>query len=388
VIERAPSPDFYGIEALLTPDEIAVRDRVRAFAETHLRPGAADAWEAGEFRHHLVPLLGHLGIVGGMVGEHGCPSLSSVAYGLATQELSRVDSSFATFFGVHSGLVMGAIGFCGSEEQKAAFLPKMARCESVGSFALTEPEHGSDAAHLTTSARLDGDEYVLNGRKKWIGNADFCDVAIVWARAEDGLAGFLVETPNPGFKATRMTGKMAKRSSTQAEIVLEECRVPVSARMPRGGFRTIAEILSRTRHNVAWAGLGEAIGCYEIALAYAQQRVQFGKPIGSYQLVQQKLVHMLGEITKAQLLTLQLGRLKDQGLATPGMTALAKSNNASVARMVAATSREILGGNGILQDFEVMRHMCDIEAVFTYEGTNDINTLVVGREITGLSAFV
>ena len=388
MIDRAPTPDFYLMESLLSSEESAVRDRVRVFAETHVRPGAAEAWEAGEFRRDLVPLLGRIGIAGGMVGEHGCPSLNSVAYGLATMELARVDSSFATFFGVHSGLVIGSIGLCGNEEQKARLLPRLARCELVGSFALTEPDHGSDAAHLATTARLEGDEYVLNGAKRWIGNADFCDVAIVWARAEDGLAGFLVECPNPGFKATRMSGKLSKRSSTQAEIALVDCRVRASARMPLGGFRTIADILSRTRHNVAWAALGEAVACYEIALAYSTRREQFGKPIGGFQLVQAKLVQMVGEITKAQLLSLQLGRLKDQGLATSGMTALAKSNNASMARFVAATAREILGGNGILQDYEVMRHMCDLEAVFTYEGTNDINTLVVGREITGISAFV
>ncbi len=388
MVERAPSPDFYMMDSLLTPEEIAIRERVRAYAEEHVRPGAAAAWEDARFQQELLPSLGQLGIVGGSVGTHGCPSLPSVAYGLVTAELARVDSSFATFFGVHSGLVMGSIGQCGSEEQKEQWLPSLARCEKVGSFALTEPDHGSDAAHLSTSARREGDHYVLNGAKRWIGNANVCDLAIVWARAEDGIAGFLVECPNPGFIATRMDGKLSKRASYQAAITLTECRVPASARMPIGGFRTIADILSKTRHNVAWAALGEAIACYEIALAYATRREQFGKPIGSYQLVQEKLVKMVGEITKAQLLSLQLGRLKDQGLATPGMTALAKANNATMARFVAATSREILGGNGILNENEIMRHMCDLESVYTYEGTNDINTLVVGREITGLSAFI
>ena len=388
MVDRAPSPDFYLMDSLLTPDEIAIRNRVRAYAEEHVRPGAAAAWEEARFQQELLPSLGELGVVGGSVGTHGCPSLQSVAYGLVTAELARVDSSFATFFGVHSGLVMGTIGQCGSEEQKQQWLPSLARCQQIGSFALTEPDHGSDAAHLSTSARRDGDHYVLNGAKRWIGNANVCDLAIVWARADDGIAGFLVECPNPGFVATRMDGKLSKRAAYQAAITLTECRVPISARMPIGGFRTIADILSKTRHNVAWSALGEAIACYEIALAYAVRREQFGKPIGSYQLVQEKLVKMIGEITKAQLLSLQLGRLKDQGLATPGMTALAKANNATMARLVAATAREILGGNGILNENEIMRHLCDLESVYTYEGTHDINTLVVGREITGFSAFV
>ncbi len=380
--------DFYLSESLLTEEERTVRERVRAFGEAHVRPVAAEAWERAEFQAHLVPLLAELGVVGGSVQGYGCPSLSSVAYGLATQELARADSSFATFFGVHSGLAMGAIAACGSEEQKQRWLPRMARCEVIGAFALTEPEHGSDAAHLTTRAARDGDEYVLDGAKRWIGNGTICDLAVVWARAEDGIAGFLVECPNPGFRAAVMEGKLSKRGVWQADIRLDGCRVPAANRMPVGGFRAVADILSKTRHNVAWAALGEAIACYEVALAYAKQREQFGKPIAAFQLVQAKLVRMLGEITKAQLLSIQLGRLKDQGLATPGMTALAKLNNAAMAREVAATAREMLGGNGILQDYEVMRHLCDLESVFTYEGTNEINTLVVGREITGLAAFL
>jgi len=388
VNQRSATPDFYLADTLLTDDEIAVRERVRTFAETHLRPGAAEAWDAAEFRHELVPHLAEIGIVGGSVGEYGCPVLSSVAYGLATSELSRVDSSFSTFFGVHSSLAMLSIHLCGNENQKRHWLPLLARCEKIACFALTEPDHGSDASHLTTEARLSGDEYVLSGAKRWIGNATICDVAIVWARAEDGIAGFLVEQPNSGFHATKIEGKLSKRSVWQADILLDECRVPATARMPVGGFRSIAEILSGTRHSVAWAALGEAFACYEIALGYATSREQFGKPIAAFQLVQSKLVGMLAEITKAQLLSIQLARLKDQGMATLGMTALAKANNTITARAAAATAREILGGNGILHDYEVMRHMCDIEAIYTYEGTNDINTLVVGREITGLNAFV
>jgi glutaryl-CoA dehydrogenase len=382
------STDFYLAETLLTAAERSVRDRVRAFAEAELRPVARDAWERGEFPMGLVPKLAGLGIAGGVIAGYGCPGLSSVATGLAMQELARVDSSFATFYTAHSGLAMGTIAACGSAEQKARWLPELARCEAIGSFALTEPEHGSDASHLATTARRDGEDYVLDGAKRWIGNATFCKVAVVWARVEDGIAAFLVECPNPGFRATPMTGKLAQRAVPQADIRLEGCRVPAANRLPVTGFRGAADVLARGRGNVAWGALGGAIACYEIALDYARRREQFGKPIASFQLVQAKLVRMLGEITKAQLLLVQLGRLTDCGKMTPGMAALAKATTTETAREVAKTAREILGGNGILQDNEVMRHMSDLEALFTYEGTFDVNALLVGREITGLSAFV
>jgi glutaryl-CoA dehydrogenase len=386
-VSSLPIVDFLLTDALLSAEERAVRDRVRAFAEAELRPAAQAAWEAAEFPAQLVPALAALEIVGSSPVRYGGTAVSSVAFGLAMQELSRVDSSFATFFTVQAGLVMTAIAMCGSDEQKSRWLPRLARCEAIGAFALTEPDHGSDASHLTTRADRDGDGYLLNGAKRWIGNATFGDVAVVWARAEDGIAGFLVELPHPGFLAGPIGGKMAQRAVAQADIRLADCRVPAANRLHRGGFRAVAEVLSATRYNVAWHALGEAIACYEIALAYALRREQFGKPVAAFQLTQAKLVRMLGEISKAQLLLIQIGRLLDQGQATPGMTAYAKLSCAAMAREVAATAREILGGNGILQDFEVMRHVCDLEAVFTYEGTHDINTLVVGREITGLSAF-
>jgi glutaryl-CoA dehydrogenase len=381
------STDFYLTERLLTEEERAVRDRVRGFAEEQLRPLAREAWERAEFPVGLIPKLAELGIAGGLVKGYDCPALGSVGFGLALQELARVDSSFATFFTVHGGLVMTTLAACGSEEQKERWLPALARCEAIGAFALTEPDHGSDASHLTTTARHDGEDYVLDGAKRWIGNATLCDVAIVWARAEDGVAGFLVECPNPGFQATAMAGKMSQRAVPQAEIRLEGCRVPASNRLPVAGFRGAADVLARGRANVAWAALGEAIACYEIALDYARRREQFGKPIAAFQLIQTKLVRMLGEITKSQLLLVQLGRLADCGAMTPGMAAMAKASVTAMAREVAATAREILGGNGILQDYDVMRHLCDLEALFTYEGTHDVNTLLVGREITGLSAF-
>jgi glutaryl-CoA dehydrogenase len=381
------STDFYLSESLLTDEERAVRDRVRAFAEEQLRPVARDAWERGEFPMALIPKLADLGIAGGIIKGYGCPGLGSVGVGLALQELARVDSSFSTFFTAHSGLVMATIAACGSEEQKERWLPPLARLEAIGAFALTEPDHGSDASHVATTARREGDEYVLDGDKRWIGNATFCDLAVVWAQAEDGVTAFLVECPHPGFEASPITGKITQRSVPQADIRLDGCRIPAANRLPATGFRGAAEVLGRGRGNVAWAALGEAIACYEVALAYAKKREQFGKPIAAFQLVQAKLVRMLGEITKSQLLLIQLGRLADGGQITPGMAALAKATTTEMAREVAATAREILGGNGILHDYDVMRHMCDLEALFTYEGTHEVNTLIVGREIIGLSAF-
>jgi len=379
--------DFYLTDSLLADEERAVRDRVRQFAEDYLRPVARSAWEGAEFQVQLLPALAAVGIVGGMVDGHGCPALTPVAFGLAMQELARVDSSFATFFGIDGGLVMATIASCGSDEQKRRLLPRLLSCEAIGAFALTEPGFGSDASHLATRARLDDDGYVLDGAKRWIGMGSICDVAIVWARADDGIAGFLVERATPGYSAATIEGKLSQRSIWQADIRLDGCRVPVGNRLPVGSFRAVADLLHRTRHNIAWHALGEAIACYEIARDYSLHREQFGRPIAGFQLVQAKLVQMLGEIAKTQLLVIQLGRLLERGEATPGMTAYAKLSAASTAREVAATAQEILGGNGILQDFEVMRHLCDVEGVYTYEGTNEINTLVVGREITGIRAF-
>ena len=385
--ELAPPVDFFLTESLLTGDERTVRDRMRTFAEEELRPAAGPAWEAAAFPAELIPKLAALDVLGGTVRNHGCPGMSSVAYGLALQELSRVDSSLATFFTVQTGLTVAAIASCGSEEQQGRWLPRLARGEAIGAFALTEPDHGSDASHLATRATRDGDDYVLDGIKRWIGNATICDVAVVWARAAEGIAGFLVEPPLPGYVATTIQGKLAQRSAIQAEIHLTGCQVPAENRMPRGGFGAVAAVLAASRYGVAWHALGEAIACYDIAREHALRRQQFGKPLAAFQLVQAKLVRMIGEISKAQLLLIQLGRLLDRGEATPGMTAYAKLSCTAMAREAAAAARELLGGDGILLDREVMRHLCDIEAIFTYEGTYDINTLVVGREITGLAAF-
>jgi glutaryl-CoA dehydrogenase len=379
--------ELYQLDELLGDEEREIRDRVRVFCRDEVLPIVNEHWERAQFPGQLMPKFADLGIVGGGTEGYGCPGLSALSNGMVSLELARADGSVCTAFGVHSGLAMGVISMLGSHEQKQRWLPAMARMERLGAFALTEPEHGSDASRLTTRAVREGDNYILDGAKRWIGNATICDVAIVWARTEDGIAGFLVEPPTPGFTATVIEGKLAQRGVWQTDIQLEGCRVPAASRLLQGGFQAVSQVLAISRSYVAWHAIGEAIACYEAALAHAMRREQFGKPIAAFQLVQTKLVRMLGEITKAQLLVIQLGRLLDQGLATPGMTAYAKLTCAAIAREVAATAREILGGNGILQDHDVMRHLCDLEAVVTYEGTHDINTLVVGREITGMSAF-
>ena len=385
----AASPvDFYLTESLLAPEERAVRDRVRQFAEEHVRPVAREAWEREAFPRQLLPELAKLGIAGSTVAGHGCPGLSPVAAGLAMQELARVDSSFGTFFAVSGGFVPVTIAACGSEEQKARWLPRLARVEAIGAFALTEPEHGSDAWRADDAGDprrrqlRPGRRQALDRQRDDLRRGRSSGLAPRMASPGSWWNRPLPGSSRPPSRARCRSGERRRR-----DIRLEGCRVPAANRLPRGGFGAVAEMLGVARHGAAWHALGEAIACYEIARDYALRREQFGKPLAAFQLVQAKLVRMLGEITKAQLLAIQLGRVLERGEATPGMTALAKLSNTAMAREVAATAREILGGNGILQDHEVMRHLCDLEAVYTYEGTFDINTLIVGREITGIGAF-
>ncbi len=383
--------DFYQFDALLTPEELEIRDRVRAFADTEVVPIINPYWERAEFPFEIIPKLAALNICGGPIKGYGCPGMSSVAAGLIGAELSRGDGSICTFFGVTSGLAMSSIYYCGSEEQREQWLPAMARMEKIGAFGLTEPHVGSDASHIQTTARLEGDTYVLNGAKRWIGNATFADVTIIWAQdAETGqIGGFLVEKDTPGFTATKMEGKLAKRALLNADIKLENCVIPATNKLPKArSFRDTANVLKNTRYGVAWEGVGHAQAAYEIALRYSQQRQQFGKPIAGYQMIQEKLVKMLAEIVAMQLTTWRLSVLRDEGTMTEGQASLAKMNNAAKARQVVAMGREILGGNGILLEYHLARHYADMEAVYTYEGTNEINTLVVGREITGVPAFV
>jgi glutaryl-CoA dehydrogenase len=304
-------------------------------------------------------------------------------------ELTRADGSLGTFYGIQTFLAMQSIALLGSEEQRERWLPRMARLELVGAFGLTEPEHGSDAVALETSARRDGDHYVLDGRKKWIGNASIADLVVIWARGEDGqVGGYVVEKGTPGFSAEVMTGKTALRAVWQAEIELEGVRVPAENRLPGcTRFSDVSTVLDRTRYTVAWRALGIGLAAYELALAHALQREQFGKPIAGYQLVQEKLARMLAEVTSMQLLSLRLSQLADQGLMTAAMASMAKMNNAAKARTIVADARDILGGDGILLQHHVARHHADIEAIFTFEGTDSIQALIVGRHITGLSAI-
>ena len=382
--------DFYLLDEKLTAEERAVRDRLREFCAREVTPVINGYWERAEFPAELVPKIAALQLAGGTVEGYGCPGMSATAAGLVSMEWARADGSIGTFFGVHSNLAMQAIAMLGSEEQKQRWLPAMADLEAIGAFALTEPEHGSDAVHLETRARRDGDHYVLDGRKRWIGNGTIADVVIVWARDQDGhVGGFLVEKGTPGYDATVMTGKTALRAVWQADIALNGARVPAENRLAGcRNFRDVAGVLARRRYTVAWRALGMATAAYEFALDYAQRREQFGRPIAAYQLVQDKLSRMVAEITGMQLLCLRLSELAQDGRLTAGMASLAKMNHAAKAREIVGHARDILGGNGILLENHVARHHADMEAIFTFEGTDSIQSLIVGRELTGISAIV
>jgi glutaryl-CoA dehydrogenase len=383
------SADPFFVEELLSEEEIAVRDRVRAFCDEEVIPIMAGCWERAEFPFGLVPGIAGLGICGDTIEGYGCPGLSAVASGLVAMELARGDGSVYTFFGAHSGFAMNSIAALWSEEQKERWLAPMARMEKLGAFALTEPEHGSDVVMLETRARREGDEYVIDGSKRWIGNATFADVTVVWARDDDGdLGGFLVEKGTPGLRTSPITGKICKRPGVQADISLEGVRVPLENRLPGArSFKDTSRALAVVRCGVAWEALAHAVAAYEVALAYSKGRNQFGKPLAAYQLVQDKLAKMLADITGMRLLCLRLGQLAQEGKMTDTMASLAKMDNARKARRIVSEARDILGGNGILYEHHVARHWADMEAVYTYEGTDSINSLIVGREITGLRAF-
>jgi glutaryl-CoA dehydrogenase len=385
------STDYYRLDDLLTPQEREVRYRVREFMRAEVEPIINPYWERAEFPTELIPKLAALNLAGGFLKGYGCPGLSHVAVGVLAMEFARGDASISTFFGVHSGLAMGSIGLLGSPEQREQWLPAMARLEKLGCFGLTEPQGGSNAAQPLTTARKDGDHWVLNGAKRWIGNATLADVAVIFARnLETGqVNGFLVDTKLPGYRATPIEGKIAKRAIINADVTLTDVVVPESARLQGcNSFRDVAKVLMVTRVGVAWEAVGASMAAYEYALDYAKNRQVFGKPITGFQMIQEKLVTMLGHITAMQMFTLRLSQLADAGTLTDGMASLAKVHNARAAREVVALGREIMGGNGILLENHVARHFVDMEAVYTYEGTNEINTLVVGREITGASAIV
>ena len=388
------SVDFINVERLLSPEEIQVRDAVREFVDREVIPTAADYWDRAEFPFDLLPGLGSLGLMGGTFSpEYGCAGWNNVAYGLAIAELARGSGSLATFLHVQSGLAMAAIHELGSEEQKRKWLPPMAKCEKVGCFGLSEPEAGSDPGSLSTVAVESDDGYVLSGEKRWIGNASFADVAVIWARIVNGpddgkLSCFLIEGDNPGFHTDILPRKASQRAVWQTHVTLKDCHVPTDARLPGAdGLGSTLSVLTHSRYGVGWDGLGQAADCYETALAYARERTQFGQPIAAFQLVQQKLVGMVNEVSLSQLLAIHMGRTKDAGDLDPATVSLFKMNNVAKARQIAALARDVLGGNGILLDYRVMEHMADIEGVYTYEGTNDVNTLIVGQAITGHRAF-
>ena len=388
----ADKGDFYHINAILSEEDQDLLYRVRAFMLDEVAPIINRYWTREEFPHQIIPGLAALNIAGLSYHGYGCPGKSTLLDGMVAREMARVDSSIATFMGVHSGLAMGSIYLCGSEEQKQQWLPSMRRFEKIGAFGLTEPEVGSGASGgLMTTARREGDTWVLNGQKKWIGNATFSDVTVIWARnVEDNqVKGFLVEKDTPGFRPEKMKDKIALRVVQNALITLEDCRVPEVNRLQRANsFKDTAAVLRMTRAGVAWEAVGCSRGAYELALKYAQERQQFGRPIGRFQLVQDLLVRMLGNITASECMVMRLSQMQDAGIMNDEHASLAKAFCTVRMRETVGYARELLAGNGILLDHHVGRFVADAEAIYSYEGTREMNSLIVGRAITGFSAFV
>lgn len=387
----ARGTDYFLMKEQLTEKELNTLYDVRRFGEAEILPVVGDYWERGEFPFDLVPKIATQNLVGDWnLGDHGCRKMSAVEAGLIFAELGRIDSSIQTFLGVHVGLAMQSINMLGSEEQRARYLPPMAKLDKIGAFALTEPHHGSDSVSLEATAERQGDTWILNGMKRWPGNAVWCDYIVVFARDLDDnqVKAFVVESDNPGYRAEKIEGKVSLRCVQNADIVLTDCRVSETDRLQNcASFRDVARVLTGTRNGVAWAAVGNATAAYDIALTYAERRTQFGRPIANNQMIQSMLVEMLGDLTAMQLYVIRLGRLIDQGAMTDTMAALAKFFCTTRARDICRKARDILGGNGILLDFHVMRHLCDMESLVTYEGTVEIQSLIVGRDITGLSAF-
>jgi len=383
--------DFFSVREQFTDELWSHFITVRRFVNEEVVPVIGPYWERAEIPWPLVRRLPELGIVGEDIQGYGSAGMSPMACGLVTMELHRGDGSLGVFLGVHAGLAMMSIAMCGSEEQKQRWLPDMARMDKLGAFALTEPDHGSDSVALETSARPDpAGGWVLNGRKRWIGLGTIADLVVVWARnSEDGqVNAFVVEKGTPGYEARVIEGKVSLRSVWQADITLEDVRVPAENRLPGArSFRDTTQVLATTRSTCAWAALGHATAAYDAALRYALQRRQFGEQLASFQIIQQRLVSMLADLTAMQLYCLQIGRLAEAGRLTPTVAGLAKMHNTRKARVIAADARDMLGGNGILLDYQVMRHMVDLEAIHTFEGTETMQTLIVGREITGIGAF-
>ena len=381
--------DFYQLDEELTEDERLIRDNIRRFVEAEIIPVVAGHYQAGTFPMDLIPKFADLGMLGANLRGYGCAGLGDVAYGLIMQELERGDSGIRSFCSVQGALCMYPIYAFGSEEQKTKWLPRMAKGEVIGCFGLTEPDFGSNPEGMITRAeRLSGGGFRLNGRKRWITNGNIAQLAIVWAKLDGVVHGFLVPTSTRGFTAQKIEDKFSLRASVTSELILEDVEIGEDAILPNvRGMKGPLSCLSQARAGIAFGVIGAAMSCYDCALQYAKERVQFSRPIAGYQLVQQKLVYMVTEITKAQLLGLRLMRLKEQKRATPVQISLAKRNNVYQALEIARMARDILGGNGIMFEYPIARHLLNLETVYTYEGSHDIHTLIVGQHITGLSAF-
>jgi glutaryl-CoA dehydrogenase len=389
--EQLLSADFLGYQSLLSDEEQKELLALREFLDSEVRPRVNAAWAAAEFPMDLIPRFAAADIVGRSFDWEGRPRASRLATGFQAMELARVDPSMATFIGVHSGLAMGSITVLGSEEQRQRWIPSMMRLETVGAFALTEPEGGSDVARgMRTTARRDGDSWVLDGAKRWIGNGTFADVVVVFARdvADDQVKTFVVERGTPGFTASKIEDKFALRTVQNADLTFTGCRIPAADKLEGGNsFRDVNKVLKVTRGGVAWSGVGCQLGAYEAAVAYAKERVQFGKPIGSFQLVQDLLTRMLGNVTASLGMTVRISQLQERDELRDDQAALAKSYVTGRGRETVAMAREVFGGNGIVLDHDVIRFFTDAEALYSYEGTREMNTLIVGRAITGISAF-
>ena len=383
-------PDFCDITSLLTDEELLIQKTANEFVTKEFLPLVNEYYEKGSFPTKLIPVMGELGFFGATLPKkYGGSEISSTAYGLIMQELEKGDSGLRSVCSVQGGLVMYPIHAYGSEEQKSKWLPKLAAGKAVGCFGLTESNHGSDPGGMTTKAVKDGNDWIINGSKMWITNGSISDIAIVWAKDEDDIVrGFILEKDMKGFTTTDIHGKMSLRCSITSELFMKDVRVPDSNRLPGiEGLKGPLSCLTQARYSIVWGTIGAAIDCYETALSYSKDRNQFSKPIAGFQLTQKKLVHMIQEITKAQLLSIQLGKLKDDNTLDFSHISLGKKNNVAMARECARSAREILGANGIMEDYSVMRHMMNLETVYTYEGTNEIHTLIIGQKITDLPAF-
>lgn len=382
--------DYLNLDSMLSEDEILVRNTVREFVDEQVIPVIEKHNRAGTFPFDLIKGMAEIGLFGATLPvKYGCAELNNVAYGLMMQELERGDSGIRSFASVQSGLVMYPIYAFGSEEQKDFWLPKLAKGEKIGCFGLTEPDFGSNPGGMITRAERKDGGYVLNGAKMWITNGTIADVAVVWAKLDGVVRGFLVEKGTKGFTAPEMHGKHSLRASVTSELVFQDCFIPEANILPKSdGLKSPLMCLSQARYGIAWGVIGSAMACYDSSLQYAQSRIQFGKPIAAFQMTQEKLVHMLNEITKAQLMCLQLGRLKDQGKLKFTQISMAKRNNVFHALEIARMARSIHGANGILDEYPVMRHAANLESVITYEGTHEMHTLIIGEDITGHAAFM